>query len=434
MKKYLGIRREDKNKWERRVPVIPEDLKKLQDTFGIGAVVQPSQLRIYQDDEFIKQGAVIKEDLSKVKTIFAVKEIPKDLLAADKTYIFFSHTIKGQSYNMGLLKRLMELKCNLIDYERIVNEKNQRLIFFGVHAGYAGMVETLYAFASKMKSRGIDSPLDQIRQAYEYDSLEDAKNHIKQIGDKVLKQGLPKELCPLIAGFAGYGNVSQGAQEIINLLPVKEITIDQLDDVRNSKNYDCNHIYKVIFKEEDMVKPLSGEFALQDYYDHPEKYESTMELHLPKIDILINCIYWTPQYPRLVTKKYLQEQSALKIESKLSVIGDISCDIEGSIEITKESTMPDKACFTYLPETDRFEDGIGQKGITVMAIDNLPCEFSKESSMFFSSVLKEYANDIICADFEDSFDKLKLPYPIKTALILHKGQLTDDYKYLTKFI
>lgn len=434
MKKYLGIRREDKNKWERRVPIIPEDLKELRDVHGIEAVVQPSQLRIYPDNTFTENGAMIEENLYNVNTIFAVKEIPIDLLAADKTYIFFSHTIKGQSYNMTLLKRLMELKCNLIDYERIVNEKNQRLIFFGAHAGYAGIVETLFAFAQKMKLKGIDSPLAQIKQAYEYKSLEDAKAHIKQIADQITKTGLPKELSPLVVGFAGYGNVSQGAQEILDILPIKKIRPDQLDDIRNQEDNDCHTIYKVVFKEQDMVKPLSGEFELQDYYDHPEKYDSIMEQHLSKINILVNCIYWTEKYPRLITKDYLKEQAASGSDSNLSVIGDISCDIEGSIEITKDATMPDHACFTYFPETDTFEDGIPADGITVMAIDNLPCEFSKESSMFFSNVLKEFANDIICEDFGKSFEELDLPYPIKKALILHNGQLTKDYTYLEKFI
>ena len=116
------------------------------------------------------------------------------------------------------------------------------------------------------------------------------------------------------------------------------------------------------------------------------------------------------------------------------MIGDISCDIEGSIEITKDATMPDNACFTYLPETDTFEDGITTAGITVMAIDNLPCEFSKESSMFFSKVLKGFAPDIVNADFSASFDDLKLPYAIKKALILHNGQFTPEYQYMKDFI
>jgi len=434
MKKVLGIRREDKNKWERRVPIIPEDLKALKESYGIDAIVQPSKIRIYPDDTFKQNGTTINEDLSKANTIFAVKEIPMDLLAAGKTYIFFSHTIKGQAYNMGLLKRLMKLKCNLIDYERIVNEKNQRLIFFSTHAGYAGMIETLFAFGQKMKKKGLDSPLAQIKQAFEYQSLEDAKAHIKQISSQISEKGLSGALSPLIIGFAGDGNVSQGAQEIIDILPVKEIRPDQLDNIRNQENPDCHTIYKVIFREQDMVKPLSGEFELQDYYDHPEKYESTMEQHLSKIDILVNCIFWTEKYPRLVTKDYLKNQAISRADTYLSVIGDISCDIEGSIEITKKSTMPDHACYTYFAETDTFEENIPAKGITVMAIDNLPCEFSKESSMFFSNILKAFANDIICADFDESYEKLDLPYPIKKALILHKGQLTSDYTYMEKFI
>ncbi len=434
MEKIVGIRREDKNKWERRVPIIPEDIGKLNDKYGIRVLVQPSTLRIYSDDAFKDNKAIVDEDLSSAKTIFAVKEIPTRLLSEGKTYIFFSHTIKGQPYNMDMLRKLMALKCNLIDYERIVNEKNQRLIFFGAHAGYAGMIETLFAFGRKMRLGNIDSPLAKIRQAYEYESLEHAKNHVRQIAAEILKQGLPKEICPLIVGFSGYGNVSKGAQEIFDLLPFKTITPSQMEAIRNQDVKDNHHLYKVVFKEEDMVKPVAGTFELQDYYDHPEKYTSVMEQYLPNIDILVNCIYWTSKYPRLVTKAWLREQAAAAKVLRPSVIGDISCDIEGSIEITKDATMPDHACFTYFPETDRFEDEICQTGVTVMAIDNLPCEFPKEASMFFSDILKNYVNDIAAADFGKPFETLSLPYPIKKALILHNGQLTPDYEYMRQFI
>ena len=270
MKKYLGIRREDKNEWERRVPIIPADLKEIKDRFGIEAVVQPSTLRIYEDAEFKENQAIVQEDLSQVGTVFAVKEIPLDLLAQGKTYIFFSHTIKGQPYNMGLLKKLVDLECNLIDYERIVNEKNQRLIFFGAHAGYAGMIETLFAFAQKLSSKGVNTPLDELKQAYEYPCLDDAKAHIKTIAEKIAEQGLPEQAAPLVVGIAGYGNVSRGAQEILDILPVKEISPDQISQVRAQADPDCRHIYKVVFKESDMVAPLDGEFSLQEYYDHPE--------------------------------------------------------------------------------------------------------------------------------------------------------------------
>jgi saccharopine dehydrogenase (NAD+, L-lysine forming) len=432
--KILGIRREDKNKWERRVPLIPEDLKQLKEQFGIKAVVQPSSLRIYPDDAFSRAGAAVTENLSEADTVFAVKEIPTELLEKNKTYVYFSHTIKGQPYNMGMLRRLMELGCNLIDYERIVDEKNQRLIFFGAHAGYAGVIETLFAYAQKMKIKHIASELAHIKQAFAYDDLDDAKAGIREIGQTISEQGLPPALCPLIVGFAGYGNVSRGAQKIFDLLPVKTISPDQIRHIRQQPDPDTHFLYKVVFKEQDLVAPVSGRFDLQEYYDHPEKYRSVMERFLPDLDILVNCIYWTEKYPRLVTRSFLKEQHAAGSPFCLSVIGDISCDIEGSIEITRAATMPDHACFTYFPGTDSFEDGIRENGITVMAIDNLPCEFPREASMFFSNVLKTFANDIVSADFSRSFEDLALPSPIKKALILHKGALTKDYTYMEKFI
>ena len=170
MKNVLGIRREDKNEWERRVPLIPEDIKELQKKYGIKTIVQPSPIRIFSDEEYKNTGAEISEDLSEAVIVFAVKEIPKDLLGQGKTYVFFSHTIKGQPYNMNMLKRLMDLKCNLIDYERVVNEKNMRLIFFGRHAGLAGMIEAFYAFGQKMKLKGYNTPFAKVKQAYQYGS------------------------------------------------------------------------------------------------------------------------------------------------------------------------------------------------------------------------------------------------------------------------
>lgn len=172
-----------------------------------------------------------------------------------------------------------------------------------------------------------------------------------------------------MVGFAGYGNVSQGAQQILDILPVKEISPDQIAKVREESCPDRHHIYKVVFKEPDMVAPIDGEFSLQEYYGHPEKYRSVMGDFLYYMDILVNCIYWAQDYPRIVTRKGLKADTGKPF--RLSVIGDVSCYRKGSIEITKDAAMPANACFTYLPETDTFEEGITKDGITVMAIDNL---------------------------------------------------------------
>ena len=182
----IGIRREDKNEWERRVPLVPEYLKELKEKHDIEAVVQTSPIRVYVDKEYEEKGATVQEDLSSCPVIFAVKEIPINFFEENKTYVFFSHVIKGQKYNMPMLRKMMELKCNLIDYERIVDNKNRRLVFFGHYAGLAGMIDTLWTFGQRMHWKGIDTSFNEVKRAIHYKDLNEAKEHIKQIGKKLM--------------------------------------------------------------------------------------------------------------------------------------------------------------------------------------------------------------------------------------------------------
>ncbi|MCP4155300.1 MAG: hypothetical protein GY757_46670 [bacterium] len=436
MEKIIGIRREDKNKWERRVPLIPGDVKELKEKHGIKTIIQPSKIRIFSDEEYEKAGATVSEDMSAAQVILAVKEIPTDLFEEGKTYMFFSHTIKGQDYNMDMLRLLKKMKCNLIDYERVVDDKNRRLIFFGKYAGLAGMIDTLHALGQKTKLQGYDNPLSKIKPAYQYDSLEHAKIEIDKIGKEIDEKGIPQELCPLVVGFAGYGNVSRGAQEIFDILPHKTVSAHIIDENYENFSMDNFNLYKVVFNEEDMVFPKdeNAVFALQDYYDNPDKYVSRFESYIPYLSVLVNCIYWTEDYPLLVTKEYLKNETVLRSNLTLKVIGDISCDIDGSVEITYKATKPDNPTFTYFANEDRFEDGVHMTGVAVMAVDNLPCEFSAESSTAFSTVLKEYVESLASADFSGSHDDLKLAAPIKRAQILHKGEFTTEYEYMKEYL
>jgi saccharopine dehydrogenase (NAD+, L-lysine forming) len=434
MNKIIGIRREDKNKWERRVPLVPEHVRELRETHGIRTIIQPSSIRIFPDDAYRAAGADVREDLDAADLVLAVKEIPIPLYRPGKTYFFFSHVIKGQPYNMPMLKHIMEMKCQLLDYEKVIDDHNRRLIFFGRYAGLAGMIDTLHGLGRKLKRLGLETPLERIRMSYQYDSLEQAKSEISAIGQEIDAKGLPAELAPLTVGFSGYGNVSRGAQEIFDLLPHKVMSAQAMVD--NAENFtgDTLNLYKVVFAEEDMVRPREGRFDLQDYYTHPEKYVSRFEEYLPHLTALINCIYWEERYPRLLTKEYLKSRTALESNLKLQIVGDISCDIDGSIEITSKATKPDNAFFTYFAANDRFVDGIERLGVSVMAVDNLPCEFSAESSHEFSKVLAPYVPQILAADMNRDTADVDLPSPLKRALILHKGELTPDFRYMTSFI
>ncbi len=428
----LGIRREDKNQWERRAPLIPQHIKELKEHHGIETVVQPSSIRVFSEETYKTAGALVQEDLSSCPVVFAIKEMPIDFFKPNKTYVFFSHTIKGQGYNMPMLKRMMELGCTLIDYEKITNEKGRRLVFFGRFAGLAGMVDTLWAFGQRLEWQGIKTPFSEIKQTIHYNGLDEIKNHLKDIGKKIEQQSLPESVTPLVIGFAGYGNVSTGAQEILDILPVKEITPKQLEAVHETPSNKV--IYKVIFKEEDMVEPVSseGKFDLQDYYNHPNLYRSIFQQYIRRMSILMNCIYWDEKYPRLITKEFLEENYTGQL--KLQVVGDISVDINGAIEFTEKSTSPENPVFVYNPLRDDIIDGYKGNGVAVMAVDNLPCELPRESSKAFSDSLWHFIPGIVKADFSKDFDNLALPPEIKKAVILHRGKLTPDYEYINKYL
>jgi saccharopine dehydrogenase (NAD+, L-lysine-forming) len=431
----IGIRREDKNEWEARVPLIPNDVKKLVND-GIEVILQPSPIRIFSDQEYIDVGAMISEDLSSCSVILAVKEIPINFIEKSKTYVFFSHTIKGQDYNIPLLQKMIDEKTQLIDYERIVDEKGQRLIFFGRHAGLAGMIDSFWALGKRVESEGVQNQFSKIKKTFKYRGLENAKRQIDQIADEIIRDGIPTEMRPLVCGFSGYGNVSQGAQEIFNILPYKKISPQELLSNKDLFDESKNVLYKVVFKESDLVEPKSknDKFDLQDYYDNPDKYKSKFERYIPKLTVLMNCIYWDTPYPRLITLDYLKKVWTESGNQKLKVIGDIGCDIGGAIQCTMKSTEPGNPVYVYNPIDSSVTDGVEGVGPVVMAVENLPCELAKEASRSFSKVLVDFIPDLINADYGVSVKELKLPRSLRKGLILYKGMLTSEYNYLERYL
>lgn len=298
------------------------------------------------------------------------------------------------------------------------------------------MIETLAAYGRRLNSEEIPNPFTAIEQPYVYSSLVEAKEVIQKVGWKIHENGLHPSLVPMICGITGYGRSSQGAQEILDLLPVEEIQAQDLSDFVKNKNFSSNRVYKVIFKEVDMVAPISpgDSFVLQDYYSNPDKYRPVFNRYLSYLSMLVNCIYWTEDYPRFVTKDALKDLFTNEKSPRLKIIGDISCDIEGSIECTIKTTTPSEPVYVFDPISDKITDGIEGRGIVVMTIDNLPAEIPLESSIFFSETLKPFIPEIARADYKKVFEKCRLPDPIKKAVVLYKGEFTPKFQYMKKFL
>jgi saccharopine dehydrogenase (NAD+, L-lysine-forming) len=428
----VGIRREDKSRWERRVPITPAKARELRERHGLEFYVQPSAVRVFREEEFARAGAHVQEDLSPAGVVFAVKEIPLPFFQAGKTYVFFAHVIKAQPYNMPMLKRMMELRCNLIDYEKITDERGRRLIFFGWHAGVVSVVESLWALGRRLEWEGVANPFTAIRNTYTYDGLGAVRADLRAVGERIRSEGLPRAIAPLIVGIAGYGNVGRGVKEMLAELPTIDVPPEEVRRVAEDRGASNRALYRVVFKEEDIVAPNdpASHFDLQEYFQHPERYHSTFERYLPH---LMNANYWDERYPRLLPKSYARTLYGGE-QPRLRVIGDASCDIGGSIECTVKATEPDDPAYVWDPSTGEARMGVAGKGPVVLAVDILPSELPREASEYFSEILEPFIPAIAAADYSVPFEELEVPSEIARAVIVYHGKLTPDYRYLAKHL
>lgn len=427
----IGIRREDKNRWERRAPLTPDHVSELAREHGLNVLVERSELRAFPDAAYASAGADVADDLSPCRVVLGVKEIPVAKLLPARTYLYFSHVIKGQRSNMPMLRRLMELGSTLIDYEPIRDRKGRRLIFFGRHAGYAGMFDTLWALGRRLAAEGFPMPLQDVKLAHEYNGLDDAMERLSRIGDRIRHDGLPTGLRPLVVGFTGSGNVSKGAQEVFDRLPFEEIDPDDLRSLPEDRDRPRNVLYKCVLERSHRVARIAdGGYDADEYRREPGLYRTALGELLPHLTVLVNGIYWVPGRPRIVSREQLEVLWGADPMPKLRVLGDITCDVGGSIEANVAATEPGDPVYVYDVRTGEARPGVEGRGPVVMAVDNLPCEFPKESSEHFGDSLLRFVPALARCDWDAPLEKLALPPEVAKAVVVHKGALTPAFEYL----
>jgi hypothetical protein len=432
----IAIRKENIELTEKRSPLSPKHISELVSNHKINVFLEPWNNRHFNKEQYIEKGAQLSNDLTKANIIFGVKEIPIEDLPSNKACVCFSHTIKGQSYNMPLLQAVLDKKVTLMDYEKVTDESGKRLIFFGPYAGLAGAINSIWLLGQRLKIEGIENPFQLMKQANNYNSLKEAKATLKQITEKIETDGLPQTGKPWVIAITGAGTVSKGVQEIIDLLPVEEVSPVQFRQMQQAKSFDLSTLYKVVIDCDNFVKPVSetDSFDWQDYFEYPKKYESDFVQYLPDITVLINCIFWDSMYPKLVTKNDLKKLYKKESQPNLRIIADITCDVEGSIECNLKSTTSDNPVYVFDAFKQTIKDGIEGNGPVILAVDKLPSELPAEATQFFGESLMPFVPDLAKVDFTVSFDQLEMPAPFKRAMITHQGKLTPDYAYLEKYL
>ncbi|GFO42770.1 alpha-aminoadipic semialdehyde synthase, mitochondrial [Plakobranchus ocellatus] len=438
----IAIRRETVNVWERRAPLSPNQVRRLVKS-GIKVIVQPSDRRAYSMKEYSDIGAVILEDMSEASLIMGVKQVPVDCLVRDKTYAFFSHTIKAQADNMPLLDAILEKNIRLIDYEKMVDENGARVVAFGKYAGVSGMINILHGMGLRLLALGHHTPFMHIGPSHNYRNTEMARQAVRDAGYEIALGRMPRSVGPMTFIFTGSGNVSQGAQEVFQELPHEYIGPEHLPKVAaqgsTNKLYAC-----VVSRDDHYTRKEGGKFDAEEFEQHPERYASTFSHNIaPYASCIINGIYWAVGAPRLITipeaKTLLRPTDAPWLPSspgcphlphRLLAICDISADPGGSIEFMKECTTIDRPFSLYDAEQNVDKESFAGDGVLICSIDNMPAQIPREATEYFGSLLLPYVNDMLASDPQSSFEDYKCNPIVKNAVIASNGKLTPNYEYI----
>uniref|UniRef100_A0A672GZR3 Saccharopine dehydrogenase (NAD(+), L-glutamate-forming) n=1 Tax=Salarias fasciatus TaxID=181472 RepID=A0A672GZR3_SALFA len=430
----VAIRREDVNPWERRAPLAPRHVRELTNA-GVKVLVQPSNRRAIHEKYYMKAGAVIEEDISEASLILGVKRPPEDKVLPRKTYAFFSHTIKAQEANMGLLEDLLKKEVRLIDYEKMVDANGYRIVAFGQWAGVAGMINILHGLGLRFLALGHHTPFMHIGMAHNYRNVSQAIQAVRDCGYEISMGLMPKSIGPVTFCFTGTGNVSKGAQDIINELPVEYVEPHELKDV--SQTGDMTKVYAtVLSRHHHLMRKSDGLYDPMEYENHPELYTSHFRTSVaPYTTCLINGIYWDPHTPRLLRRvdaqrlirplgRLSEDEGSPQLPHKLLAICDISADTGGSIEFMNECTTIDKPFCMYDADQHIDHDSVEGNGILMCSIDNLPAQLPIEATEYFGDRLFPYVWEMVRP--EPSL------FLLVQAVITSNGVLTPKFEYIEK--
>lgn len=401
MKKIkLAILRETKTPPDRRVALPPKQTVELLKKFpNVEVFVQPSQIRAYKDAEYEELGLTLKEDISDCDILIGVKEVKIPTLIADKTYIFFSHTAKKQPYNRELLQEIIKKKIHLIDYEYIVNAEGIRQVAFGRWAGVVGAYNAILCYGLRNKSY-------TIKRAHECHDMSESFEELRKVK-------LPNVKILLTGG----GRVANGAMEIMRQLNVRKV---------KPEDFLTSDYEEAVFTQLDpwhYTKRKDGsEFDFNHFINNPQDYESTFLPYTKVTDIFIACHFWNPLSPVFMTIDDMRAK-----DFKMSVIADVSCDVNGPIPSTLRASTIKDPFYGFNPITAKECDAFDENNISVMAVDNLPGEAARDASEGFA---KQLINNVLSSVFVDDTDKIIM----RGSITNKEGKLNERFAYLQDYL
>ena len=394
----IGIIKEYKNPPDKRVVLSPEKCVEVVKKYPeVKFLIQSSDIRCFSDDEYESIGLEIVDDLSECDILIGVKEVPIEKLIANKKYFFFSHTIKKQPYNKKLLQEILKKNIELYDHETIVDKSNNRLIGFGYYAGVIGAY-------NGFRTYGLKKNLFVIPKAIELKDRVEFNQILKQIKIPNIKILL-----------SGKGRVGSGTKEILDFLKIKQVSPNDFIE---------KHFDQPVYANIDVLDynySNSIDNSISNFYNFPEKFESTFSKFSSVADIYFAGHYHNPKAPKLITINDMKKSSF-----NISVVADISCDIDGPIASTIRPSTIDNPIYGFHKSNSIECDFLDSDAIAVMAVDNLPCELPRDSSEMFGEMFLKY---VIPSFFNNDIDDI-----LKNSQMTSNGKLTPRFKYLSDYV
>lgn len=397
MKKTIGILREEKVPRDRRVPFSPVQCREIKEALSVNLKIQPSAWRCFSDQEYLAEGLELAENLADCDFLIGIKEVPPDLLIPEKPYLFFSHTIKKQPHNKKLMHSLLEKKVRMIDYETLTDADHNRIIGFGHFAGLVGAYNGLLGY-------GIKYNLFNTKRAKDcFDKAE--------LREEARKMNLPN----MRILVTGNGRVANGAIEMLGFIPVRRITPYEFQKFSFREP-----VYTQVHSS-DYNETIDGHpFSREEFYAHPERFKSSFMKYAGQCDLLIHCSFWNPKAPRLFSLEEMKDHGF-----RISVIADVTCDMNGSIPSTTVPSTITDPFYGFDPIENKLTMPFEKQVITVMAIDNLPCELPRDASADFGKELIEKVLPSLLSE-----DNAGL---IERATLCKNGKLTPAFSYLEDY-
>ncbi|MBT8375851.1 MAG: NAD(P)-dependent oxidoreductase [Bacteroidia bacterium] len=395
----FAIIKERKNPPDRRVVLSPQACVAIKDQYPEAELlVESSDIRVFPDSAYSSLGFNVQEDVSEAEVMLGVKEVPINALIPNKKYFFFSHTIKKQPYNRELLRAILDKNIELYDHEVIVDKNNVRLIGFGYYAGVVGAYNGI-------RTLGFKHNLFNLPKASELKNRDELNLELDKISLPNIKIVL-----------TGTGRVGSGAKEILDHLKIREVSaINYLNESYNEPVY-------VNIDALDYNERLDGKkLGLSDFFNNPEAYKSTFMSFAKVSDLFIAGHFYGDGAPFLFTR-----EDAKSPDFKISVVADISCDIDGPVACTIKSSTIAEPNYGYDPVSETEVDFKDSKAIAVMAVDNLPCELPDNASRGFSF---QFIENVIPAFFNGDKDGV-----LQRARMTKDGKLTDRFSYLQDYV